>query len=106
VDYLCAVSPKEHLGLPNVEDIKIATISSKIAAHAADIAKGLPGARFWDDKMSMARAELDWKKMLELAMDPETAKAMRKECPAKDEEVCSMCGEFCSVKISRDLLGE
>lgn len=103
-DYLCAVSPKEHLGLPNVEDIKIATITSKIAAHAADIAKGLPGARNWDDEMSKARADLDWKKMFQLAIDSETAKKMRSECPAKDDEVCSMCGEFCSVKISKELL--
>ena len=104
VDYLCAVSPKEHLGLPNVEDIKVATISSKIAAHAADIAKGLPGARDWDDEMSRARTKLDWKGMLKLAIDPHTARKMREECPAKSDEVCSMCGEFCSVKISRDLL--
>ena len=104
VDYLCAVSPKEHLGLPNVEDIKTATIASKIAAHAADIAKGLPHARDWDDKMSKARTNLDWKKMLELAIDPYTARKMREECPARSDEVCSMCGEFCSVKISRDLL--
>lgn len=104
VDYLCAVSPKEHLGLPNVEDIKVATITSKIAAHAADIAKGIPGAQRWDDDMSRARADLDWKKMLELAIDPYTAEKMRGECVAKDAEVCSMCGEFCSVKISKKLL--
>ena len=104
VDYLCAVSPKEHLGLPNVEDIKIATVTSKIAAHAADIAKGLPGARKWDDEMSQARADLDWEKMFKLAVDPETARRFRKECPHVDSDVCSMCGEFCSVKISKGLL--
>jgi phosphomethylpyrimidine synthase len=104
VDYLCAVSPKEHLGLPNVEDIKIATISSKIAAHAADIAKGLQGVRDWDDEMSRARADLDWEKMLDLAIDPHTASIMRRECRDKDDEVCSMCGEFCSVKVSKNLL--
>jgi len=103
-DYLCAVSPKEHLGLPDIEDIKMATISSRIAAHAADIAKGLPGARNWDDDMSKARAALDWKRMFELAIDPSTARRMRGECPARSDEACSMCGEFCSVKISRDLL--
>ncbi len=104
VDYLCAVSPKEHLGLPNVEDIKIATVTSRIAAHAADVAKHLPHARDWDDEMSRARADLDWKTMLELAVDPETARSMRNECTPKDAEVCSMCGEYCSVKISRKLL--
>lgn len=106
VDYLCAVSPKEHLGLPNVEDIRIATVTSKIAAHAADIAKGLPGARKWDDEMSRARADLDWEKMYKLAVDPETARRYREEeCPHVNSDVCSMCGEFCSVKISRKLLG-
>jgi phosphomethylpyrimidine synthase len=104
VDFLCAVSPKEHLGLPNVEDIKQATISSRIAAHAGDIAKHVPGAREWDDEMSRARANLDWGRMFELALDPKTAKKMRAECPVKGDEVCSMCGEFCSVKISKDLL--
>jgi phosphomethylpyrimidine synthase len=104
VDYLCAVSPKEHLGLPNVEDIRVATITSRIAAHAADIAKGLPNARNWDDDMSKARAKLDWDKMLNLAIDPELADQLREECPASDPEVCSMCGECCSVKISKKLL--
>jgi len=106
VDYLCAVSPKEHLGLPNVEDIKIATVTSKIAAHAADIAKGLPGAHKWDDEMSEARANLDWEKMFRLAIDPETARRFREECPHVNSDVCSMCGEFCSVKISKGLLGK
>jgi phosphomethylpyrimidine synthase len=104
VDYLCAVSPKEHLGLPDVDDIREATITSRIAAHAADIAKGLPGAREWDDEMSKARAKLDWDKMLELSIDPNLADSLRGECLAKDPEVCSMCGEFCSVKISKKLL--
>ncbi len=106
VDYLCAVSPKEHLGLPNVDDIREATITARIAAHAADIAKGLPGAKKWDDEMSRARADLDWDKMFELSIDPDLAEKMRGECMAKDPEVCSMCGEFCSVKISKRLLGK
>jgi phosphomethylpyrimidine synthase len=104
VDYLCAVSPKEHLGLPDVDDIRVATITSKIAAHAADIAKAIPGARKWDDEMSEARARLDWDKMLKLAIDPHLANELREECLASDPEVCSMCGEFCSVKISKKLL--
>lgn len=106
VDYLCAVSPKEHLGLPNIDDIKVATVTSKIAAHAADIAKGLPGARKWDDDMSRARADLDWEKMYRLAVDPETARRYREEeCPHSESDMCSMCGEFCSVRISKRLLG-
>jgi phosphomethylpyrimidine synthase len=106
VDYLCGVSPKEHLGLPNVDDIRVATITSRIAAHAADIAKGLPGARKWDDEMSQARANLDWNTMLKLAIDPKLADSMREECLPDDPEVCSMCGEFCSVKVSKKLLGK
>ena len=101
--FLCFVTPKEHLGLPNIEDVKQGVIASKIAAHAADIAKGIKGARDWDDKMSGARADLDWNKMMELAIDPETAKKFRAECKPEGEEVCSMCGKFCSVKINKEL---
>ena len=102
-DYLCFVTPKEHLGLPNIEDVKQGVIASKIAAHAADIAKGIKGARDWDDKMSEARANLDWKEMINLAIDPETAKRFREECQPEDPMVCSMCGKFCSVKIMKDM---
>ena len=103
-DFLCFVTPKEHLGLPNIEDVKQGVISSKIAAHAADIAKGIKGARDWDDKMSRARANLDWDEMIKLAIDPETAKKFREECKPEDPSVCSMCGKFCAVKISKELL--
>ena len=103
-DFLCAVSPKEHLGLPNIEDIKQAVVSSRIAAHAADIAKGIKGARDWDDEMSEARKDLNWEKMFELSLDPLTAKKMRSECGSKDPAVCSMCGEFCSIRISKEAL--
>ncbi|MBN2517586.1 MAG: phosphomethylpyrimidine synthase ThiC [Candidatus Altiarchaeota archaeon] len=103
-DFLCAVSPKEHLGLPNIEDIKQAVISSKIAAHAADIAKGVSGARDWDDKMSEARRDLSWERMFNLALDPGTARKLRSECQPEDSSVCSMCGEFCSIKISKQAL--
>ena len=105
-DFLCAVSPKEHLGLPNIEDIKQAVISSKIAAHAADIAKGIKGAKSWDDEMSEARRDLDWEKMFELSLDPSTAKKMRASCVSKYPTVCSMCGEFCSIRISKEALGD
>ncbi|MBW2983915.1 phosphomethylpyrimidine synthase ThiC [Candidatus Woesearchaeota archaeon] len=101
--FLCYVSPKEHLGLPNPEDVKEGVIASRIAAHAADIAKGVKGARWWDDEISEARARLDWDKVLKLSIDPEKATKIRKECSNVDEEVCSMCGKFCSVKISKEM---
>ena len=103
-DYLCFVTPAEHLRLPGIEDVKEGVIASRIAAHAADIAKGIPDARGWDDRMSKARADLDWKQMIELAIDPKKAKAMRDECKPEDgSDVCSMCGKFCSLKINKEL---
>ena len=102
-DYLCYVSPAEHLGLPDVEDVKVGVISSKIAAHAADIAKGVPGARFADDEMAKARARLDWDEMYRLSLDPTTAKKIREKCSPTDSETCSMCDKFCSVKINKEL---
>jgi phosphomethylpyrimidine synthase len=101
-DFLCYVTPSEHLGLPTIEEVKEGVVTCKIAAHAADIAKGIKGARDWDDKMSEARANLDWKKMMELAIDTEKAEAIRKRCQPDDPEVCSMCGKFCSVKINKE----
>jgi phosphomethylpyrimidine synthase len=101
--FLCYVSPKEHLGLPNVEDVKEGVIASKIAAHAADIAKGVKGAQWWDDEVSEARAKLDWNTVINKSIDPEKARKLRKEAGATDEEVCSMCGEFCSVKIGKEM---
>jgi len=103
VDFLCYVTAAEHLGLPNIEEVKEGVITSKIAAHAADIAKGIPNAMEWDNKMSKARANLDWKKMLELSIDPEKAKLIRDRCVDADPEVCSMCGKFCSIKNSMEL---
>jgi len=102
---LCYVTPKEHLGLPNKEDVKQGIIAYKIAAHAADIARHRPGARDRDDELSRARYSFDWKKQFELSLDPETAKAYHDETlPAegfKDAHFCSMCGpKFCSMNIS------
>lgn len=102
-DFLCYVTESEHLGLPTIKEVKEGVIASKIAAHAADIAKGIKGARDWDDKMSEARANLDWNKMMELAIDKEKAEEIRKRCQPEDPEVCSMCGKFCSVKINKEL---
>jgi len=105
-DFLCYVTPAEHLGLPNVEEVKEGVIASRIAAHAADVARGLTGAIEWDNDMSKARSKLDWKKMLELSINPEIAKDIRERCTDADEDVCSMCGRFCSVKTSKRAINE
>jgi len=105
-DFLCYVTPAEHLGLPNVEEVKEGVIASRIAAHAADVAKGLDGAIDWDNKMSTARSNLDWKKMIELSINPKLATEIRERCTDADEDVCSMCGRFCSVKTSKVALNE
>ena len=104
---LCYVTPKEHLGLPNKEDVKQGLITYKIAAHAADIAKGIPGARDIDDKMADARQKLDWEAQWECAMDPETAKRMWNERKPEYDDTCSMCGKFCAVRsMNKALAGE
>jgi len=104
---LCYVTPKEHLGLPNAEDVKQGLIAYRIAAHAADVARRRPGAREWDDEMSKARAEFDWNRQFELAMDPETARAMHDESLTEESfraDFCSMCGpDFCSMRVSREV---
>ncbi len=104
-DYLCYVTPTEHLCLPGIEDVREGVIASRIAAHAADIARGHPGARDWDDKMSEARKRLDWDRMIELAINPERARMLRDLHPPADEELCTMCGEFCAMKKIGDVLG-
>jgi len=105
---LCYVTPKEHLGLPNKKDVKDGVIAYKIAAHAADLAKGHPGARIWDDAMSKARFEFRWEDQFNLALDPDTAREFHDETlpaeGAKSAHFCSMCGpHFCSMKISDDV---
>ncbi len=101
-DFLCYVTPAEHLRLPTAEDVRLGVIASKIAAHAADIAKGLPGAMDPDRAMSVARKNLDWDGQFRHALDPELAERMRRERPPKGQsEVCTMCGEFCAVKTSQ-----
>lgn len=107
--FLCYVTPAEHLALPNVDDVYQGIIASKIAAHAADIAKGLPGARDQDDRMADARRNLDWEAQWLEALDPEVAKAIRdSRKPEEDhEDTCSMCGKFCAVRsINKALAGE
>lgn len=105
--FLCYVTPAEHLRLPNLEDVKEGIIASRIAAHAADIAKGVKGARDWDDEMSYARKKLDWEKMFDICIDPDKAKRYRAEAKPEKEDTCSMCGNFCAVKnMNRILDGE
>ena len=105
--FLCYVTPAEHLALPNVEDVKQGIIASRIAAHAADIAKGVRGAREMDDKMGDARRNLDWEGQWACALDPETAKAIRKERAPEHDDTCSMCGKFCAVRsMNKALSGE
>ncbi len=107
--FLCYVTPAEHLALPDVEDVKQGIIASKIAAHAADIAKGIPGARNIDDRMGEARRNLDWDAQFACALDPKTAKAVRSDrLPEEDHsDTCSMCGKFCAVRsMNKALSGE
>lgn len=97
-DFLCYVTPAEHLRLPNLEDMKEGIIASRIAAHAGDLAKGLPGADTWDIAMSRARQSLDWEGMFKLAIDPEKARKYRSESIPADEKSCTMCGKMCSMR--------
>ncbi len=101
---LCYVTPKEHLGLPKRDDVKQGCIAYKIAAHAADVALGIPGARDWDDELTKARAALNWQKHFELSFDPDTARALHDEDLDVDTDFCAMCGhDWCSVRISKEI---
>lgn len=107
--FLCYVTPAEHLALPNVEDVKQGIIASRIAAHAADIAKGIPHARDIDDRMADARRALDWEAQFACAIDPDTARSIRSSRKPEDDhsDTCSMCGKFCSVRsMNKALAGE
>ena len=97
-DFLCYVTPSEHLRLPDLEDVREGVIASRIAAHAADIAKGVKGAMDWDKEMSRRRKALDWKGQIELSINPERARKLRESSMPKESDVCTMCGEFCSMK--------
>ena len=105
--FLCYVTPAEHLALPNLDDVKQGIMASKIAAHAADIAKGVRGAREIDDKMGDARRALDWEGQWACALDPETAKSIRADRAPEHDDSCSMCGKFCAVRsMNKALSGE
>ena len=104
VSFLCYVTPAEHLRLPTLEDMKEGIIAAKIAAHAADIAKGIPGAKDWDKAMSTARKELDWEKMFQLAIAPEKARRYREESTPEHADTCTMCGKMCAVRNMNKIL--
>ncbi len=101
-DFLCYVTPAEHLRLPSVEDVREGVIASRIAAHAGDIARGNRQALNWDLEMAKARKALDWEKQISLSIDPSKARAYRDSSTPGSDEVCTMCGEFCAIKIVRD----
>jgi phosphomethylpyrimidine synthase len=102
---LCYVTPKEHVGLPGREDVKAGCIAYKIAAHAGDVARGIAGARQWDDDLSRARAALNWPRQFELAFDGETARALHDEDLEVDTDFCAMCGhDWCSMRISKEIV--
>lgn len=105
-DFLCYVTPAEHLGLPDIEDVREGVIATKIAAHAADLARGNKAAWDWDLAMAKARKVLDWKKQFELAIDPVKAREFRRRKNLADDEACSMCGKYCAVQIVNKYLNE
>ena len=103
-DFLCYVTPAEHLRLPSVSDVKEGVIAAKIAAHAGDIAKGIKGAANFDLEMSKNRRAMNWEKQYECALDPERAREMRASLPLKDDKVCSMCSSYCSIKLNSSFI--
>jgi len=103
-DFLCYVTPAEHLRLPDLSDMREGLIASRIAAHAADIAKGIKGARDWDNKMSKARADLDWEAMFSLAMDEKKARSYRESSQPEHSDTCTMCGKMCAVRNMKKIL--
>lgn len=104
VDFLCYVTPAEHLRLPTLDDMKEGIIASKIAAHAGDLAKGIEGAQEWDLKMSKARQRLDWEEMFKLSIDQEKARRYRQESSPEHEDSCTMCGKMCSMRNMNRIL--
>ncbi|MCM1132562.1 MAG: phosphomethylpyrimidine synthase ThiC [Ruminococcus flavefaciens] len=103
-DFLCYVTPAEHLRLPDIDDVKEGIMASKIAAHAADIAKGVPHSRDADNAMAEARHEVDWEKMFGIAIDPDKARAYFESTPPSDRHTCSMCGKMCAVRTTNMIL--
>jgi len=102
-DFLCYVTPAEHLRLPDVDDVREGVYAIRVAAHAADIAKNIPGARDWDDELSRARKALQWDKVIDLSLDRNKARAFRDASSPSDDELCTMCGEFCAIRKMTDV---
>ena len=102
---MCYVTPSEHLRLPILDDVKVGVVASKIAAHAADIAKGIKGAIEWDREISKARRARDWKKQFKLAIDTDKPRRYRNASRPNFEDVCTMCGEYCSIKMAEKCFG-
>ncbi|MDD5347533.1 MAG: phosphomethylpyrimidine synthase ThiC, partial [Candidatus Omnitrophica bacterium] len=98
-DFLCYVTPAEHLRHPSLDDVREGVIASRIAAHAADIARGLPGSIEWDRYISKARKARDWKKQISLSLDPAKARKYRRSSKPGISDVCTMCGKYCSIKV-------
>lgn len=105
-DFLCYVTPAEHLGLPTDQDVREGVMACRLAGHAADVAKGIPGAREWDDAMSAARKALDWSRQKELALDPVKFSRYREGRNPEDTEACTMCGDYCAMQIVERYLGK
>jgi len=105
-DFLCYVTPSEHLKLPSLEDVKEGVIATKIAAHSADVAKGIKKALKQDLAMGLARRKLDWEKQIKLSIDPEKSRKYREKSETFNDIVCSMCGEYCAIKQIRDVLND
>jgi len=104
-DFLCYVTPAEHLKLPTSRDVREGVIATRIAGHAADVARGLAKARQWDDEIARARKALDWERQIELSIDPYKARQYRQESRPQMDEVCTMCGKFCAIKMVREFFG-
>lgn len=104
-DFLCYVTPAEHLGLPALDDVRAGVVAARLAAHAADLVKGVPQARAWDREMAEARKSLNWERQMELALDPKEARKLRLARNPIPQEVCSMCGEFCAIDLVNRYLG-
>jgi len=106
-DFLCYVTPGEHLRLPTIEDVREGVIAARIAAHVGDLSKNIKGAAEWDLKMAKSREKRNWKEQIDLSIDPEFARKMRDESKPKFKDVCTMCGEFCALKlVEKALKGE
>lgn len=101
-DFLCYVTPSEHLRLPTIEDVRVGVIASRIAAHSADIAKGVPGALEQDNRMAQARKKMDWETQFQLSIDPQWSQFLRRSRFPEDKKVCTMCGDYCAIKLMNE----